>query len=165
MFKQFNQVVVQCLVFLALLGCATPYQERGFSGGVEATQLNDRLYSIYSSGNGFTSSKVVNDHALLKASEICIARGFSHFIKVDERPETSITISETRPTYRTNCSSYGNQTSCSSTPSGGSSTKIKKSKNTLEVYMLGSADEKPPNSYSCEIIFGNLSKVYIKEPR
>ena len=52
---------VAALVVLGLVGCSTPYQSMGFSGGVEAQQMTANTYRIVARGNGYTSGTVIQD--------------------------------------------------------------------------------------------------------
>lgn len=83
------------VIFLAamLAGCggATRYQDRNWTGGLLVTQLNENLYSVHFSGNGFTHQARAYDFALLKASEITIQKGYQYFDIID-----STTVSEGR---------------------------------------------------------------------
>lgn len=55
-------VVVGLAAMLA--SCATPYQEKGFAGGVSATQIDAQTIIISGIGNGFTS-----DHSEVRTAE------------------------------------------------------------------------------------------------
>lgn len=65
-----------------LVGCATKYQEMGFTGGVEAEQITSDTWRIKSRGNAYTSSATVQDFVLLKAAETTKAAGGNHFILI-----------------------------------------------------------------------------------
>jgi hypothetical protein len=66
-------------ILLGLCGCATPYQEMGFMGGVEAQQMTADTYRIVARGNGFTGSHAVQDFTILKAAETAKKAGATHF--------------------------------------------------------------------------------------
>jgi len=63
----------------ALGGCATKYQEMGFTGGVAAQQITADTWRIQSRGNAYTASATVQDYVLLKAAETTQAAGGTHF--------------------------------------------------------------------------------------
>ena len=42
---------------LFLCGCATPYQNMGFTGGVDELQVSDLMYRITARGNGYLALK------------------------------------------------------------------------------------------------------------
>lgn len=66
-------------VALLLAGCSTPYQEIGFTGGVEAQQMTSNTFRIVSRGNGYTSGTTIQDYAVLKAAETTKRNGGTHF--------------------------------------------------------------------------------------
>ena len=59
--------LAMCLV---LAGCATKYQEMGFTGGVAAERITADTYRIVARGNGYTGNTTIQDYALLKAAEL-----------------------------------------------------------------------------------------------
>jgi hypothetical protein len=63
----------------ALGGCATKYQEMGFTGGVAAQQITSDTWRIQSRGNAYTGGSTVQDFVLLKAAETTQAAGGTHF--------------------------------------------------------------------------------------
>lgn len=72
--------VLQCLVMFAVLGgCATKYQEMGFTGGVAAQQVTADTWRIQSRGNAYTGAATVQDYVLLKAAETTQSSGGTHF--------------------------------------------------------------------------------------
>jgi hypothetical protein len=60
-------------------GCATKYQEMGFTGGVAAQQVTADTWRIQSRGNAYTGASTVQDYVLLKAAETTQAAGGTHF--------------------------------------------------------------------------------------
>jgi hypothetical protein len=64
---------------VALCGCATKYQEMGFSGGVAAQQITADTFRIQARGNAYTNSAMVQDYVLLKAAETTQANGATYF--------------------------------------------------------------------------------------
>src|SRR5262249_32097886 len=71
--------IVGILLLLALTGCATPYQNMGFMGGVEAQQMTADTYRIVARGNGYTGGTTIQDYTLLKAAETTKQAGGTHF--------------------------------------------------------------------------------------
>src|SRR5215467_11206208 len=67
------------LLILALGGCATPYQEMGFTGGVAAQRMTADTYRIVARGNAYTGGTAIQDYTLLKAAETTKQAGASHF--------------------------------------------------------------------------------------
>jgi hypothetical protein len=66
-------------MLLVLAGCATPYQELGFMGGVEAQRMTADTYRIIARGNAYTRGTDIQDYTLLKAAETTKAAGATHF--------------------------------------------------------------------------------------
>lgn len=64
---------------LALCGCATTYQQTGFSGGFSETKLGPDTVRVVFKGNGYTSDERATDFALLRAAQLCREAGFTHF--------------------------------------------------------------------------------------
>jgi hypothetical protein len=85
-------IVVLCA---ALGGCATKYQEMGFTGGVAAEQITADTWRVRARGNAYTDATTVQDYVLLKASETTQAAGGSHFQIISaadaSRAETIVT--------------------------------------------------------------------------
>ena len=64
---------------LMMVGCATGYQSRGFSGGFEEMKLGDNLYRVSFSANGFTDSEQADQFLLRRCAEIALEEGFRYF--------------------------------------------------------------------------------------
>lgn len=64
---------------LVLCGCATKYQDMGFTGGVAAEQITADTWRIRARGNAYTNSSTVQDYVLLKAAETTQAAGGTYF--------------------------------------------------------------------------------------
>lgn len=60
-------------------GCATKYQDMGFTGGVAAEQITADTWRIRARGNAYTGSSTVQDYVLLKAAETTQQSGATHF--------------------------------------------------------------------------------------
>jgi hypothetical protein len=90
-------------VALSLVGCATRYQDMGFTGGVTAEQLTADTWRIIARGNGYTGSAQVQDFVLLKAAETTKAAGGRYFA-IDasqdaSRRDTTVTPPSTETTF------------------------------------------------------------------
>lgn len=71
------------LVAVSLVtGCATRYQEIGtdVTGGFFSERISANQFSVGFAGNGFTSPKRASDFAVLRAAELTLEYGFSHFV-------------------------------------------------------------------------------------
>jgi hypothetical protein len=73
-----------------LVGCSTPYQEMGFSGGVTAQPITRDTYRIVSRGNSYTSTTAVQDYVLLKAAETTKQAGGTHFALISARDASRV---------------------------------------------------------------------------
>lgn len=62
-----------------LVGCATPYQSMGLTGGVAARQISSDTAQITARGNAYTDPDTIQQYALRKASETTINAGFDTF--------------------------------------------------------------------------------------
>lgn len=145
-----------CIFSLGLLaGCATPYQEGGFTGGVSTTPLSASVYEIRAQGNAFIGAGRIKDYALLKAAEVCKGTSFTHFIPINES-NTTRTGTIQNNTYNTTCYGY----SCTTT--GGGSTSFSKPGTTIRIKLLGNNDEIPTTAFSCSVVYNSLAPKYIK---
>jgi hypothetical protein len=80
---------VGALFVLGLIGCSTPYQTMGFSGGVEAQQMTSSTYRIVARGNGYTSGTAIQDYVTLKAAETTRQAGGTHFLVISAADASS----------------------------------------------------------------------------
>jgi hypothetical protein len=101
MSKPFN-LLIFLFVSSALAGCATKYQDMGFSGGVTAQQITENSYRIVSRGNGFSDSTTIRDYALLKAAETTKQTGGTHFVVVGNDDASRVDQIVTPGTAQTN---------------------------------------------------------------
>jgi hypothetical protein len=88
------QIIIAAAWLLA--GCATKYQEMGFSGGVAAEQMTKDTFRIKSRGNAYTAGTTVQDHVLLKAAEKTKQAGATHFVLISAA-DASSAVSITTP--------------------------------------------------------------------
>lgn len=72
-----------CALALLLAGCATPYQEAGFSGGVSAVRIDETTLQVTARGNGLTSPETVQRYLIRKAAEATLAAGYDTFMLID----------------------------------------------------------------------------------
>lgn len=98
------------LVAITVSGCATPYQQRGATGGFSETQLAENVFEVRFRGNGYTSSERASDFALLRSAELTLEKGFKYFIIDDNENARPVSI-DTISTY------YGDNTYSISKPS------------------------------------------------
>ena len=60
-------------MFMGILlgGCATPYQESGYMGGIKHVEIDEGRYKIEFLGNSYTSDARARDHANRRSDELC----------------------------------------------------------------------------------------------
>jgi len=81
------------------LGMGTTYQPRGWTGGYDETQLAPNVFRIGFQANQYTLPGTATDFALLRAAELTLERGYTHFAVVrgaDAVATTQITTPVTR---------------------------------------------------------------------
>ena len=93
---------VTLLALTILCGCATKYQDMGFTGGVTAEPVMTDVYRIVARGNGYTSSDRIQDFVLLKASETTLAAGSAYFVILDQKDRTNVAVGQTPGMVQTN---------------------------------------------------------------
>jgi hypothetical protein len=90
-----------------ILGCATPYQSSGLTGGYKETKLAPDIARITVEGNGYTSRDRVQDFALLRASEMALQSGYPYFTVLNERNDSTTGSFTTAGSSYTSGSVYG----------------------------------------------------------
>ena len=78
--KQTSFVIMGCILVCLLAGCATSYHAKGSLGGYSDSQLGQDEYIVYFSGNGFTATERSRDFCLLRAAELTLQKGYTHFV-------------------------------------------------------------------------------------
>jgi hypothetical protein len=70
-----------CIAFLAssLIGCVTPYQSTGFTGGHSVKQLQSDIWRVHFSGNGNTTYETVQTYWLYRCAELTLEQGYDGF--------------------------------------------------------------------------------------
>lgn len=68
----------------SVAACATPYQEMGLTGGVQATRITEDTLQVIARGNAYTDPSLVQRYTLRKAAEETIAAGFDTFRVVSD---------------------------------------------------------------------------------
>lgn len=93
--------IIFVLVSGVLVGCATPYQPSGFSGGYTEMAYGNDIYFVAFRGNGFTSSETVQGYALRRAAELTINKGYKYFIVINGGTSVSTQVMQTPTTVQT----------------------------------------------------------------
>jgi hypothetical protein len=64
---------------VTLVSCATPYQDYGVLGGLDAKQLRPDVDRVSFQGNGFTTRESVQVYWLNRCAELAIEKGYAGF--------------------------------------------------------------------------------------
>lgn len=112
------------LLALLLVGCATQYQETGWTGGVESNWASPNILMVNAKGNAFANDQRMKDFAILRAAEKSIEAGYRYFVQVESvdtgRTESYTTYSPTTTNF--SGYAYGNSVYGTATTTGGPST-------------------------------------------
>lgn len=126
-----TKALIATPIFILLTACATGYTADGLLGGYSDMQLGENLYQVSFRGNGYTSSDRAANLALLRAAEITLSNGASHFAIVDGNtssqqqthttPQNSYTTGTINTygsmgSYNSQTTTYGGQTITISKP-------------------------------------------------
>jgi hypothetical protein len=90
----------------AVSGCATPYQPNGFTGGFTETQIAENVWRVTFEGNGHTGSKKAEDFALLRAADLTLKTGYTHFGLASSTAKENMAAVVTPQTSTTNMNAY-----------------------------------------------------------
>ena len=97
-------------VLIALAACATPYQANGLSGGFTDFSMGGNQHMIKVNGNGYTSSERATTIAYVRAADLAVSQGFTHFLILGF-DESGRTYSQTTPGRATTSTFANAQTS------------------------------------------------------
>ncbi|WP_291689574.1 hypothetical protein [Bradyrhizobium sp.] len=64
---------------VTLSACATPYQQFGVLGGLDAKELRPDVYRVSFQGNGFTTKESVQVYWLNRCAELALEKGYAGF--------------------------------------------------------------------------------------
>ncbi len=87
------------LALAGFVGCSTPYQKSGFTGGFKEAQKGRNKFVVGFSGNGYTTGERAGDLCLLRCAELTLAHGFHYFILTDNQSHIDTSTSVTTGTY------------------------------------------------------------------
>ncbi|HAS6480855.1 TPA: hypothetical protein GRR64_25395 [Vibrio parahaemolyticus] len=155
--------LVGATILLSLGGCATAYQNQGFTGGYSETQLDENVFVVSFEGNGYTSKKRAAAFTMLRSAELTVSNGYEFFTIIDSDSYTTKSTYITPTTSHTtaNVSSFGNFATGTATTtfSGGQTYAISKPSNTNTIVMF---KERPANvfTYNAKFIVKSLKAEY-----
>ncbi|WP_442881273.1 CC0125/CC1285 family lipoprotein, partial [Acinetobacter sp. ESBL14] len=76
------------LCVLGIQGCTTPYQKMGASGGVESTIIDDNVFQVKASVNGYTQKSVATQYAIRKAAEVSQSLGCNYYSAINNTSQS-----------------------------------------------------------------------------
>ena len=154
-----KHILLVIMTLATLQGCATAYQSRGHSGGYSETQLDENIFKVSFSGNGYISANKVADYTLLRSAELTLQNGFKYFAIVDANSHIENSTYTSPTTYHTTGNVIGTTYNAKTTTRGGQTYHFSKpsSSNMIVCYK-----EKPENifTYSAEFVFKNITEKY-----
>jgi hypothetical protein len=71
------------------VGCSTPYQPDGLSGGYSDNRIDSNTMSVEFRGNGYTSKRKVEMYLLYRCAEVTRDAGYDYFIALNSSTETN----------------------------------------------------------------------------
>ncbi|MGD9979978.1 MAG: hypothetical protein AB7H66_15640 [Hyphomonadaceae bacterium] len=74
------RVFFAAIAALVTVSCATPYQQSGFTGGVQALPIGRDTYRVEAALNAYSSQSMVQDYLLLRAAETAQSNGAVGFV-------------------------------------------------------------------------------------
>ena len=74
-------------VVLALVGCQTPYQKRGFRGGYQNSWIDRNTMRVEFEGNESTPRQKVEAGLLFRCAELTIKAGYDYFVITEAETE------------------------------------------------------------------------------
>jgi hypothetical protein len=128
------KIAIIFFLSIFLVGCATEYQPNSFTGGYTDQMTGPNTATVEFQGNGFINASKTKRHAMRRAAELTLERGFDYFLVESGGDYTkNVTI---QPSV--SCNTYGRNTSCY--PVGGGS--VSKPRTQLDIRMFNG---KTPN--------------------
>ena len=71
---------------VTLVSCATPYQDYGVLGGLDAKELRPNVDRVSFQGNGLTTRESVQVYWLNRCAELAIEKGYAGFEVLSDMP-------------------------------------------------------------------------------
>jgi hypothetical protein len=71
--------VVALVTLVCLVGCATAYQETGWTGGYEEAHLKGDVWRVSFDGNGYTNRETAQTYWLYRSAKLTLAQGYDGF--------------------------------------------------------------------------------------
>jgi hypothetical protein len=145
-------------------GCATNYQQQGFTGGFSETQLRQDIYRVTFKGNAYTGSERAADYTLLRCAELTKESGYQYFKVIDESQDISTSTYTTPQTTNTTANVYGSSNyataNATSTTTGGQTYTYRKPKSSNTILMLHGDNEVGGITYQVDFIINSMRTKY-----
>lgn len=155
-----NLLKIMAVAFLAVItvaGCATPYQQRGLTGGFSETQLAENVFEVRFRGNGYTSSERASDFALLRSAELTLEKGFKYFIVDDDQNISKTTLHTSPARSYTTYTGFG---SSYTTTYGGDTYAISKPRARKVIICFKEKPDWPGLIYEAQFVVQSLKGKY-----
>lgn len=71
--------IITIIIALILIGCATPYQQKGIRGGYSDQPMGEGQFFVTVEGNGYTSKSTTIMYLNRRAMELCTQSGYRSY--------------------------------------------------------------------------------------
>lgn len=82
--------------FIFLYGCSG-YMLQGKEDSVITDAVSESMFSVTFCGNAYMDKKEAKKYALQRASELCLKKGFTHFLILEENDQSEICMLQDTP--------------------------------------------------------------------
>lgn len=159
------RIATTCIISFVVAGCATSYQASSFfRTGYSETWLAPDVVKVTFQGNGHTRPEQANDMALLRASELTLQKGYSHFALLANSNYNQVNAITTPTQTRTSgvINTYGNNTyvNTQSETDGGDTVFISKPSSTNVIRLFKGNSTGNPMLFDADFLCNSIGKKY-----
>ena len=154
-------VTIICLGLAILVGCATPYQPKGFKGGYSEVQLGANTFRVNFRGNAYTSRERVDTLLLYRCAELTVQNGYDYFIVVREDSEARTDTHTTPTTFSAKTTHFGFGSKTTGSVNPGQTFRSRKYSGMAMIKLF--RGEKPvdrPTAYNAQELMQVLQRQY-----
>jgi len=157
-----TQRVYLVLLLIGISGCTT-YGEMGVTGGVQALQVNETTWEINAVGNAYSNELRMRDFLLLRASEIALENGFTHFIPSEASTSSTERLIGTPGQVETSAACSGRGCAASSAVTGPIYNTYRFPEGRLRAVFVRITDgaTTPADAISASLVYKQLAPVYL----
>lgn len=161
-----KNALLTCLILTLISGCATTYRQNSFinGGGFSEVELAPNYFKVSFSGNEVTSKEKVKDFAILRASDLMLARNCGSFqvMKTSDNSSSGQYFVPQTQSTNANVSVYGNSAYGNSTTTtyGGGLVNVQYPKITIEVQCSQEKWDVSKGIYDTKFINESLKEKY-----